>query len=241
MYLATVSEDSKVGSTIVSVTASDANSGSNGIVSTYEIIGGSGTGTFNINAESGTIVTIKSLDREMVSNYDLTVQASDQGNPPLTATASVLITASDVNDNTPVFSQTSYTATLPLDSPLGTVVATTTAKDGDIGTNGEISYAIADGNQDNIFSINSKTGVISVAQVLSTVSNNFTLIVEATDKAQQPLSSTTTVEVFTVQSDSQLTSSFSSTTSSPSHSHPLQYYSSLSLLPVIMLLNFILN
>ncbi|RMB96909.1 hypothetical protein DUI87_26980 [Hirundo rustica rustica] len=55
------------------------------------------------------LVTVSALDREETAQYVLSVTAADAGSPPLTTTQTFTVDVSDVNDNAPVFSQTSYT------------------------------------------------------------------------------------------------------------------------------------
>lgn len=47
-----------------------------------------------------------------IAHYSLTVQAADEGQPPLSSAVQVTVTLSDVNDNPPVFSQTSHNLVL---------------------------------------------------------------------------------------------------------------------------------
>lgn len=74
---------------------------------------------FTINPQTGAIVTIKTLDREAVSGYLLTVTAKDGGNPPLSDTTDIEISVSDVNDNPPLFKQQSYTGNILEDALIG--------------------------------------------------------------------------------------------------------------------------
>lgn len=61
----------------------------------------------------------------------LKVLATDSGTPQRAATASVVITVQDVNDNDPVFSPKQYEVTVSEDNPPGTPVASVTATDAD--------------------------------------------------------------------------------------------------------------
>lgn len=71
----------------------------------------------------------------------LSIQSVDSGG--LTDTATLTVAIDDVNDNTPVFQQASYSipidSTTPLNSPLLTIPAT----DIDSGLNSQIQYSIA--------------------------------------------------------------------------------------------------
>jgi cadherin EGF LAG seven-pass G-type receptor 1 len=61
----------------------------------------------------------------------LQVLAVDGGKPPKSATANVVITVQDVNDNDPVFEPKLYEAVVSEDDPPGTPVASVTATDRD--------------------------------------------------------------------------------------------------------------
>ena len=52
------------------------------------------------------------LDRETTDMFTLTVTAQDAGTPSLSVNVTVYINVSDVNDNTPRFSQEHYTVSL---------------------------------------------------------------------------------------------------------------------------------
>ncbi|GLV46544.1 starry night [Carabus blaptoides fortunei] len=67
---------------------------------------------FSINSQTGAIVATKSLDRENISGYLLTVIAKDCGNPPLSVTTDIEISVTDVNDNYLTFKQQSYSGNI---------------------------------------------------------------------------------------------------------------------------------
>ncbi|XP_042593835.1 protocadherin beta-15-like [Cyprinus carpio] len=56
------------------------------------------------------LVTTGELDREMLSDYNITITATDDGSPPLSSTKNIHLTVADVNDNPPVFQEQSYRA-----------------------------------------------------------------------------------------------------------------------------------
>lgn len=65
---------------------------------------------FSIDRFSGKITLGKKLDYETKKEYKLTIMASDTAH---TATTSLTIQVTDVNDNAPVFWQPSYQASMP--------------------------------------------------------------------------------------------------------------------------------
>lgn len=76
---------------------------------------------FAISA-NGSIYTKVPLDRELRSQYDLVVEASDGAVDPRRTTVTLSIQVVDIDDNSPVFSQQNYVVNVPENSPVGTVV-----------------------------------------------------------------------------------------------------------------------
>lgn len=98
--------------------ASDPDAGPNGEVR-YRLL--THNGLFRINS-SGAISTTGPLDREVRGHYQLLVEASDGTQDPRRTALTLLVTVLDVDDNSPVFSQPAYEATLAENSPAGTVI-----------------------------------------------------------------------------------------------------------------------
>lgn len=99
---------------------------------------------------SGEITTSRTLDRETISVYNLTVKAEDglsrAYKSSLTATTSVVVYILDENDNGPIFNQSMYTFHVLENATKLHVVGSVTATDEDIGPNGMITYHISAGN-----------------------------------------------------------------------------------------------
>lgn len=72
------------------------------------------------------------------------------------------IVVDDVNDNDPVFNQSSYLAHVMENSNASSSVATVYATDEDQEANGRVSYTITSGNTGEAFEINNQTGAVSV-------------------------------------------------------------------------------
>nr|XP_056718517.1 protocadherin alpha-5-like isoform X1 [Euleptes europaea] len=86
------------------------------------------------------LVLAEPLDREQVAEYSLVVIAQDQGDPPLSASSSLLVPISDMNDNTPTFAQPSYTVFVKENNPPGAHIFTVSASDPDVAENALVSY-----------------------------------------------------------------------------------------------------
>ena len=105
----------------------------------------------------------KHLDRELQNSYSLNISATDGGNPPRSGFTFLNISVLDVNDNSPKFNPSTYSANVTENSKVGTSILNVTATDIDIGTNGQIVYVIERGSHSDpsgVFSIHSDTGII---------------------------------------------------------------------------------
>lgn len=61
--------------------------------------------TFALN-ENGEVVVLKKLDRENISKYTLTAQIIEKGTGKILEEDEFIIQVLDINDNTPMFSET---------------------------------------------------------------------------------------------------------------------------------------
>ncbi|XP_053812878.1 protocadherin gamma-A10-like [Vidua chalybeata] len=91
------------------------------------------------------VVTARKLDREEVSEYNVTVRAADGGSPPLQSSAVLALRVLDVNDNAPVFAEERYSARLAENNAAGALVLTVRATDADWGQNARVRYRLAEG------------------------------------------------------------------------------------------------
>ncbi|XP_030055623.1 protocadherin-16 [Microcaecilia unicolor] len=175
--------------------ATDPDAGENGQVE-YHIIDGDPSQDFSLDSSSGILTTVRSLDRESVSMYSIIVVAKDHGNPERSATMSLSIQVLDINDNVPVFSETSFTVEVPEDLPLGYLVLQLTAIDLDEGPNADISYYL--GNESlGMFHIDPKNGRITSAMGLDREKHStYNFLAKAIDSApSDPKSATALITV----------------------------------------------
>ncbi|XP_073730300.1 protocadherin gamma-A11-like [Misgurnus anguillicaudatus] len=144
VYKATLLENSPKDSFITSVSASDADAGSNGIV-TYFMSNTEGfNDLFMVDARSGRIALKGLADFEKASRYQLNIQARDQGG--LSDSCKVIIDLIDVNDNKPVINILSFSNSISEASSPGTVVAMLKINDLDSGVNGQVHCHITPSN-----------------------------------------------------------------------------------------------
>ncbi|ELU08813.1 hypothetical protein CAPTEDRAFT_226075 [Capitella teleta] len=141
-----------------------------------------------------TLVTSRSLDREVIAQYAMKVVCADQGDPVRTSSTDIVVNVLDVNDNLPFFSQPFYSADVAENLPRGTEVAVVTASDPDATDNGRLKYSFAKYNM--YFSIDAGTGRISTKMPLDHEQiQNYTLVVIAEDHGSPPANSTVKVIV----------------------------------------------
>uniref|UniRef100_A0A8C2CAD2 Protocadherin-15 n=1 Tax=Cyprinus carpio TaxID=7962 RepID=A0A8C2CAD2_CYPCA len=162
------------------VKATDPDAGLNGQVR-YRLL--SFASLFTINA-MGSIFTAVPLDRETRSRYDLIVEASDGAVDPRRSTITLLVEVTDINDNSPVFSQPIYTVNVPENTPAGTVILRLSAVDADLVSN--VTYRIKTEEARQLFAVNRLTGAVSVLQALdfedlAAGNSTYTFEVEALD------------------------------------------------------------
>uniref|UniRef100_A0A674AYK8 Cadherin EGF LAG seven-pass G-type receptor 1 n=1 Tax=Salmo trutta TaxID=8032 RepID=A0A674AYK8_SALTR len=193
MYQGTVFEDAPVYTSVLQISASDRDSGSNGRLS-YTFQGGDdGEGDFFIEPYSGIIRTARKLDRENVPVYTLKAFAVDKGIPPLKAAVDIQVSVLDINDNAPVFEKDELFIYIEENSPVGSVVARISATDPDEGTNAQIMYQIVEGNIPEVFKLDIFKGDLTALTDLDYESRTeYVIVVQATSA---PLVSRATVHI----------------------------------------------
>uniref|UniRef100_A0A8C6EJR5 Cadherin-23 n=1 Tax=Microcebus murinus TaxID=30608 RepID=A0A8C6EJR5_MICMU len=189
-YQEAVFEDVPVGTVILTVTATDADSGNYALIE-YSL--GDGEGKFAINPDTGDIYVLSSLDREKKDLYILTALAKD--NPGDVASnrrensVQVVIQVLDVNDCRPQFSKPQFSTSVYENEPAGTSVITMMATDQDEGPNGELTYSL-EGPGVDAFHVDMDSGLVTTQRPLQSY-ERFNLTVVATDGGQPPLWGTT--------------------------------------------------
>ena len=147
--------------------------------SNFEFVLLNGNDVFVINSRTGLITNVMTLDREENAQYVLLVQARDPEG--LSAEVNVTVNVLDQNDNSPVFTQPSYTTVMSENDPVGSLVVRVSANDADSIDQGRLVYSLRD-HMDS-FAINNRTGDISIVQVIDfdTVGESIDLIAIAMD------------------------------------------------------------
>uniref|UniRef100_A0A4W5Q735 Si:dkey-1m11.6 n=1 Tax=Hucho hucho TaxID=62062 RepID=A0A4W5Q735_9TELE len=190
LYSAEIREDSLVGNSVIRVVALDQDSVPEWSRFSYSIPDGNVNSSFFVDPVSGLVSVSAPLDRELWPLYNLTVTATDQGSPPATGTAHLVVTITDVNDNAPTLVNT-Y-GQVKENQPAGTIVARLNTSDADLPPNqGPFSYWIVQPASGRSFTLTSD-GVLSTSRPLDREVNSvFHLSVVISDAGTPPLSSTT--------------------------------------------------
>ncbi|XP_029934799.1 cadherin-6-like [Myripristis murdjan] len=155
-YIATVPEMSEIGTSVIQVTATDADDATYGNSArvVYSIL--EGQPYFSVDPETGLIKTaLPGMDREVKEHYQVVIQAKDMAGQMggLSGTTTVSITLSDVNDNPPRFTKSLYDFKVPESTELGSAVGVIRANDADINANAEMDYRIIGSDGPGMFDI----------------------------------------------------------------------------------------
>ncbi|XP_050179358.1 cadherin-19 isoform X4 [Myiozetetes cayanensis] len=139
---------------VIQVTATDGDDPSYGNSARllYSLI--QGQPYFSVEPKTGVIRMAAQMDRETKDQYLVIIQAKDMVGQPgaFSATATVTINLSDINDNPPKFQQRLYHMSVSEEAPVGTVVGKVFAEDNDIGENAAMNYSI-EGDSSHVFDI----------------------------------------------------------------------------------------
>ncbi|XP_071380371.1 protocadherin alpha-8-like [Centroberyx affinis] len=199
--LQTVKEDASIGTAIALVSVLDKDGGKNGMVNCK--INNNVPFKLDSNYKNYySLVVDGPLDRESVSQYNVTITATDEGSLPLSSTSVIVVHVSDVNDNKPRFPDPVINVYVKENNPIGVVIKTVSAVDADVDQNGQVSYSFLDSNSNSLplstmVNINSETGdIVSLQSFNFEELKTFQFKVQATDSGVPPLSSNVTVNVF---------------------------------------------
>ncbi|XP_031654400.1 protocadherin beta-16 isoform X25 [Oncorhynchus kisutch] len=192
VYMATITENSQKGTVVTTVSASDADKGTNGEVS-YLISNGmdSGSELFHINAD-GVLILDGPIDYEKARNYQIDIEAIDSGG--LSDSSKIIIYVIDVNDNSALINLISMSGSIPEDSRLNTVIAMMSVNDPDSENNGKVHCGI---NENVPFTIKSTSNafysLITDSDLDRERASEYNISVTCSDEGVPSLSSSVTL------------------------------------------------
>ena len=175
-----IKENVTVGTEILDIDASDADNGTNAIL-TYSLNLLSPSNVvipFIIKPTTGKVIISHTLDRETTQQYSIQFSVTDGATPP--AVRNLTIIVQDINDNNPYFSTTKYFKTLHENVTINSHVITLEASDADSAQFTNIYYSLISGSSD--FHLNTASGEITTAVSLDWEAHpTYTLVVRAHD------------------------------------------------------------
>lgn len=164
---------------------------------TYSLLNDSSLPFTILNPQLGHISLTDSLDRETVDSYSLTVISTDDGYPPMSCSAEVIVNVLDVNDHRPAFDQQSYSGSVVENLAANSRVLQVRATDADIGDAAKVHYEIRHASVP--FTVDREFGYISTTRMLdydTLPSGCYVFTVMASDSGMpRPLSSSAEVTI----------------------------------------------
>uniref|UniRef100_A0AAY4ARQ7 Cadherin domain-containing protein n=1 Tax=Denticeps clupeoides TaxID=299321 RepID=A0AAY4ARQ7_9TELE len=155
-YSATVPEMANIGTSIIQVTATDADDPTYGNSArlVYTLV--QGQPYFSVDPQTGILRTaVPDMDRETQDQFLVVLQAKDMGGHlgGLSGTTTVTVRLADVNDNPPRFAQSMWSFSVSELAVAGAEVGRVSATDADLGENAKLEYTILEGETGDTFNI----------------------------------------------------------------------------------------
>ncbi|XP_042339002.1 protocadherin beta-16-like, partial [Plectropomus leopardus] len=193
IYKSTMRENSPAGTVVITVSATDLDEGSNGKIS-YAVLNSvdDASEIFDINSETGEVRLVGSTDFEKKRQYQMRVQASDEGG--LTDSSKVIVEIIDTNDNIPAINIMSKSSVVTEDIKPGTVVTIVNIQDPDSGENGKVQCYI---NENIPFSVSSTSNnfysIVTDSDLDREKASEYNITVTCSDEGVPSLSSSVTL------------------------------------------------
>ncbi|XP_070270869.1 protocadherin gamma-B7 isoform X26 [Myotis yumanensis] len=193
VYRVSIPEDVPPGTSVLKVSATDQDEGSNAEV-TYSFLGVADKAqhVFSLDSATGNIVIHQPLDFEEVERYVMDVEAKDRGS--LSTQCKVIVEVLDENDNSPEIIITSLSDHILEDSRPGMVVALFKTRDWDSGENGKVTCNLS---RNVPFKIHSSSNnyykLVTDGALDRELTPEYNVTITATDRGKPPLSSSTTI------------------------------------------------
>ncbi|XP_062416618.1 protocadherin beta-16-like [Pungitius pungitius] len=192
-YKALVTENSPRGTVVATVSASDADHGSNGkirysITNTFDTV----RKVFEVNDENGEVLLIGDIDFEKSRHFEINVLASDDGG--LTDSCKLIVDVQDVNDNKPKINIMSKSTVVSEDARLNTVVTMINIEDLDSEENGNVKCFIGE-NLPFILktTTNNFYSLVTDSEIDREKASDYNITVTCSDEGSPSLSSSVTL------------------------------------------------
>ncbi|XP_058263788.1 protocadherin gamma-A11-like isoform X21 [Hemibagrus wyckioides] len=191
MYKAVVMENSAKGSLVTRVSASDEDKGLNGHVN-YVISNTDAVSELFRITENGDVILLGEADYEKASNYQIDIEAIDNGG--LSDSSKILVDVIDINDNPPIINIISRSNLVNENSSPNTAVAMISVNDRDAGENGQVICTITENLPFEIKSTGSGFySIITVSDLDREREYEYNITVMCADEGSPSLSSSVTL------------------------------------------------
>uniref|UniRef100_A0A6I8R567 Cadherin domain-containing protein n=1 Tax=Xenopus tropicalis TaxID=8364 RepID=A0A6I8R567_XENTR len=214
LYTTYLPENNLPGASIYTVHATDVDSGDNAKL-IYSISNANTedfpvSSYFSINIETGVLYAQRSFDYEQQKEFQMQilefliqVLATDNGSPPLSSNATLIIHITDQNDNTPTIlyppiesGGSTLFEMVPFASEQGSLITKVVAVDADSGHNSWLSFHFIQLSETSPFTISQHTGEIRTSRTFQEKDVlKYKLVVMVKDNGQPPLSATVTLSL----------------------------------------------
>ncbi|XP_039632256.1 protocadherin-10-like [Polypterus senegalus] len=162
IYEAVISENALIGTTFITLNATDNDEGFNAelLYSFNPHTSEEAQMKFSLDSRTAELRVNGLLDFEQSHQYELFVQAKDNGHSPMTGQCKVVVQIIDSNDNRPEIKVASLKSSVVEDVPIGTVIALFSVTDLDSGDNGMVNCHISNNEEfelqqtmDNVYAL----------------------------------------------------------------------------------------
>uniref|UniRef100_A0A3B4G0T1 Cadherin-24-like n=1 Tax=Pundamilia nyererei TaxID=303518 RepID=A0A3B4G0T1_9CICH len=187
-YVAMVPEMANIGTSIIQVTARDADDPTYGNSARLVYAITHGQDFFSVDPQTGILRTaVPDMDRETQDEYLVVLQAKDMGGHlgGLSGTTTVTVRLSDVNDNPPHFRRSAWSFSVSELAAPGVEVGRLTATDPDLGENAQLEFTILDTEEAEIFNVTGRDKEAVIILDYET-RNSYTFSVEVTNPIVDP-------------------------------------------------------
>eukprot|EP00079_Xenopus_tropicalis_P015487 XP_004913199.1 PREDICTED: protocadherin gamma-B5-like [Xenopus tropicalis] len=159
---------------------------------------------FSINIETGVLYAQRSFDYEQHKEFQINIMAKDNGSPPLSSNATLIIHIIDQNDNVPKIlypstenSGSPFFEMIPFTSVQGSLITKVIAVDADSGHNSWLSYHFIQMSEPSPFSISQHTGEIRTSRIFQEKDIlKHKVVIMVKDNGDPSLSATVTLSIY---------------------------------------------
>lgn len=156
-------DDAGLGTSVFTLTVTDADLNPNGPPFTYDIIAGRNN-DFYIDRE-GVVRSATSFNRQLKDQYELTVRVFDNGTPPLYSDVDLSVLIVERSSSPPIITPLSTTVTVSGDDVFpGGIIGRVRAFDNDVAD--QLVFAIVRDEDRQLFDIDAVDGTLRAVQVL---------------------------------------------------------------------------